>query len=81
MVQSISSSNGPEFGDNIKLWSDKGKAIKDLPWSEIIHQHNKHMGGVDLCDILLAWYRVNVGTRNWCFLIIYYFINEAIFKA
>ena len=81
MVQSIFSSNGPEFGDNIKLWSDKGKTIKDLPCSEIVHQHNEHMGGVDLCDILLALYRVNMGTKNWYFLIIYYYINEAIFKA
>ena len=81
MVQAISSFIGPDIGDDINCWPAKGKAIINVFCPNIIHQYNRHMSGVDLCDMLMALYRVNVGTKKWYFHIIYYCINVAIVNA
>ena len=81
MVQIISSFIGPDIGDDINRWSAKDKAIINVSCPNIIHQYNRHMGGVDLSDMLMALYRVNVGTKKWYFHIIYYCTNVAIVNA
>ena len=32
---------------------------------QIVRQYNKHMGGVDLADMLIALYRTNMKTHKW----------------
>jgi hypothetical protein len=49
----------------VKRWSAEHQSMIEVPCPEIVHQYNKHMGGVDLCDMLLALYRIKVGTRKW----------------
>ena len=80
MVQAISSFTGPDIGDDINRWSAKDKAITNVSCPNIIHQYNRHMGCVDLCDMLMALYGINVGTKKWYFHIIYC-INVAIVNA
>ena len=46
-----------------------------------MHEYNKHMGGVDLCDMLLALYRIKLGTRKWYMHIVYYCIGVSIVNA
>ena len=79
MVQTISSFIGPDIGDDINCWSAKDKAIINESCPNIIHQYNKHMGGLNLCKMLMALYHVNVGTKKWYLHIIY--INIGIVNA
>ena len=79
-VQTISSFIGSDIGDDINRWSAKDKAIINVSCPNIMHQYMvsiKHMCGVDLCDILVALYRVNVGTKKWYFHITCNCINVA----
>ena len=80
LVQAISSFIGPDIGDDINRWSAKDKAIINVSCPNIIHQYNRHMGGVDLCAMLMALYRVNLVSKKWYY-IIYYYINVAIVNA
>ena len=81
MVQIIYSFIGPDFGDGINHWSAKDTTIINVSCPNIIHQYNKHMGAVDLCDMLMALHRVNVSTKKLYFHTIYYCINVAIANA
>ena len=67
MVQAISSFTGPDIGDDINRWSAKDKAITNVSCPNIIHQYNRHMGCVDLCDMLMALYGINVDTKKMVF--------------
>ena len=78
LVQTISSFIGPSIGKEIERWSSKQRKVIKVSCPEIIHQYNKHMGGVDLCDMLLALYRIKLGTKKWYMHIIYYCINVAV---
>ncbi|RWS01065.1 piggyBac transposable element-derived protein 3-like protein, partial [Dinothrombium tinctorium] len=54
----------------------KGESVFiDLPYA--IHDYNKNMGGVDLCDQLLAYYQPP-RTRKWTIRAIFHFIDLAI---
>ena len=81
MVQAISSFIGPDIGHVINRWYSKDKAIVNVSCPNIIHQYNRYMGGVNLWDMLMVLYRVNVGTKKWYFHIIYYCINIAILNV
>lgn len=78
MVQALSTFIGPEMGENIGRWSGKEKKVIDIPCPQIIHEYNKHMGGVDLCDMLMSLYRIELGTKKWYMHIVYYCIGVAV---
>ena len=79
-VQLISSFIGPTIGKQAKRWSGKEKKIV-VTCPDIVHQYNAHMGGVDLADMLLALYRIKVGTKKWYYHIIYYCLGVAIING
>lgn len=81
LVQAASSFVGPSMGIDIDRWSSQDKKVIKVPCPELIHQYNKHMGGVDLCDMLMALYRVKLGTKKWYMHIVYYCINVSIVNA
>ena len=81
LVQMVSSFVGIEDGGTVKRWSAKDRAKIDVSCPLIIMKYNKHMGGVDLCDIFMALYRVKLGTRKWYMHIVYYGIGVAIVNA
>lgn len=78
VVQLVSSFVGISPGDPVKQWSGKDKEKINVPCPEIVHEYNKHMGGVYLCDMLLALYRIKLGTRKWYMHIVYYCIGVSI---
>ena len=81
MVQALSTIVGPELGEKIERWSSKKKQVVSVPCPEMIHQYNKHMGGVDLCDMLLSLYRIQLGSKKWYTHIVYYCIGVAVTNA
>ena len=44
----------------------------------IINQYNKHMGGVDLCDMLMSLYCIKLETKKWYIHLGYYCIGLSI---
>ena len=55
------------MGNNITRLNGKETKLIEVECPEIVHQYNKHIGGVDLCDMLMALYRIRLGTQKWYF--------------
>ncbi|CAH2101307.1 unnamed protein product [Euphydryas editha] len=46
-------------------YSKDAKGFIEIPCPKIINEYNKHMGGVDLSDMLIAIYRTYYKTHKW----------------
>ena len=58
-------------------WEDKSKDHVDVSYPNMIRSYNQSMRGVDLSDMLIALYRVNIQTRKrWCLKIITHCLNK-----
>ena len=66
------------MGYKIQRWSSKEKKVVSVPCPKMIHQYNKHMGEVGLCDMLMSLYRIELGSKKWCTHIVYYCIGVAV---
>ena len=62
----------------MKRWSSKEIKKVDVPCPIIVQHYNKHMGGVDLCDMLLSLYRICLGTHKWYMHIVYYCLGISV---
>lgn len=49
----------------IRRFSKETKSKIDIPCPQIVKHYNSHMGGVDLCDMLISLYRTNYKTKRW----------------
>ena len=47
----------------------------------MVHEYNRFMGGVDLCDMMLSLYRVKLKSRKWYFQIFFYALKVAVTNA
>ena len=55
---------GPELGAPVKRWIGKEKKMVEVNCPAIINQCDKHMGEVDLYDMLMSLYYIKFGTKN-----------------
>jgi hypothetical protein len=51
--------------DKVKRWNKKTKSYEEVIRPEIVQLYNESMGGVDLLDQLISYYRVFVKSRKW----------------
>ena len=54
------------------------KEFIDIPRPLIVQEYNKHMGGVDLCDMLMALYRIKLQSTKYYMHIVYYCISLSV---
>ena len=77
-AQPISNYMIQELETAAKRWCRKDKKFIFIDHPKIIEEYNKHMGGVDLCYMLLEVYRV-MTTRNEALrayiLLLHWYIN------
>ncbi len=69
IVQLASSYAGIEEGDPVRRWSSQEKKKIDVTCPMILEKYNEHMGGVDLCDMLMS---IRLGTGEWYMHLVYY---------
>ncbi|KAH9636515.1 hypothetical protein HF086_017681 [Spodoptera exigua] len=48
-----------------KNWSKEQKQKIGVTCPQLVRHYNQHMGGVDLCDMLIALYRTSFKSRRW----------------
>ena len=77
-VQLISNYMSHVDGPDAKRWSKKEKKYIQIKRPLIVHEYNIHMGGVDLCDMLLALYRICQRSVKYYMHIFYYCLGISV---
>jgi hypothetical protein len=65
----------------VKRWDKKKKEYITLPCPALIQAYNKGMGGLDLCDMLLSFYRIKTKSPKWYKRILFHFTDVAVVNA
>ena len=62
----------------VKRWDKIKKQYVMIEQPEIVNNYNNGMGGVDLLDQLLSYYRIFFKSRKWTLRVIFHFIDLAV---
>lgn len=63
--------------DVCKRWSKKEKAYINVVRPNVIKTYNSAMGGVDMLDRMISYYRISARTRKWAVRLIFHMIDFA----
>ena len=78
MVQLASTFIGEEQGNKADRWSAHENKKIEIECPAMVEEYNAHMGGVDLCDMHLAMYRVRLRSCKYYMHIVHYCIGVSI---
>lgn len=71
----ISSVHGAEPTDVCRRWSKKEKRYVDVTRPHVIKVYNECMGGVDMLDRMISFYRINARTKKWPVRVMFHMID------
>ena len=80
-VHLISSYAGINPVGSTRRWSLKDKQFITVDQPSIVKEYNKFMGGVDLHDMLVALYRINIRAKRFYLRIIFHLIDMCVVNA
>ena len=80
-VYLISSYAGINPVGSTRRWSLKDKQFITVDQPSIVKEYNKFMGGVDLHDMLVALYRINIRAKRYYLRIIFHLIDMCVVNA
>ena len=80
-VNCLSTLYGCESTDFVKRWSAKEKKNIQVKRPSVIQAYNEYMGGVDLMDMLISLYRINIRSKKYYIKIIFHLIDLSIVNA
>ncbi|CAF1289502.1 unnamed protein product [Adineta steineri] len=78
IVNCISTLYGCESHDFVKRWSASQKQHIQVKRPNVIKFYNQYMGRVDLMDMLISLYRINIGSKKYYIKIIFQLIDLSI---
>jgi len=81
IVHVISNYKGPLPVENVKRWSVAQKHNVEVPRPAAIGEYNSYMGGIDLHDMLVELYRVNIRVRRFYLRIIYHLLDMCVVNS
>jgi len=76
-------SNFVGVGENDKAmrWDKEENKHVEVNRPEVVRLYNDSMGGVDLLDQMLQYYRINIRTRKWTVRVLMHFMDLAMTAA
>lgn len=77
-VQLVSTYIADEPIATCRRWSSKEKKFIDIARPAIVSEYNKHMGGVDLSDMLMELYKINHRSAKWYMRIFYWALGTSV---
>lgn len=77
-VMMASSSAGSLPVSNVRRWDKKESKYLLVSCPNTIAKYNQSMGGVDLCDRLISYYRICMRTKKWPVRVFWHFIDLAL---
>ncbi|XP_015438099.1 PREDICTED: piggyBac transposable element-derived protein 3-like, partial [Dufourea novaeangliae] len=80
-VQLVSNYIAEKPVSECKRWCRKEKKYLNIPRPAIVECYNKHMGGVDLADMLLDLYKINHRSKKWYMRIVYWCLSTAVVNS
>ncbi|GFY38232.1 piggyBac transposable element-derived protein 3 [Trichonephila inaurata madagascariensis] len=60
-----------------KRWAKEPREIVDVRQPAIVSSNNTYMGGVDMMDRLISYYRISTWTKKWTMRVFAHFLNMA----
>ncbi|XP_049268932.1 piggyBac transposable element-derived protein 2-like [Rhipicephalus sanguineus] len=64
-----------------RRWSKEERKKVDVPQPHCIKTYNKNMGGVDLADRYVSYYRTKIRTKKWTIRVFAHFLDPAVANA
>lgn len=80
-VTMLSSAFGQEPVSNVQRWDKTHKTFKDISCPNVVRMYNQKMGGVDITDQMMEYYRSFFKTRKWTFKLILHLFDLAIVNS
>lgn len=80
-VNLVSSYVGIEPIGTVKRWSQTDRKYIDINRPHIVEAYNTNMGGVDLCDMLVALYRTKIGVKRFYLKILFHLMDICIVNS
>ncbi|GBM94280.1 PiggyBac transposable element-derived protein 3, partial [Araneus ventricosus] len=77
----LSSAFGAKPEYKCKRWSKEDKKKIDVNQPAVIKAYNSNMGGVDLMDRLISYYRISIRTKKWPLRVFAHFLDMATCNA
>lgn len=77
-VLMASSLHGKEPMQKCKRYSKKDKSYLEVNRPAVVQEYNRCMGGVDLCDQMMAYHSLTAKSRRWPVRVISHFLDLAI---
>ena len=80
-VYLVSSYKGRHPVETVKRWSVAERRYVEFPRPETMKEYFCHMGGVDLQDMLVALYRLNIGVKRYYLRIVFHLLDMCVVNA
>lgn len=80
-IHLLSTENGSTPYSRCKRWDHKNKKRIEVPIPQMVKNYNDYMGGVDLCDRMISFYRMKTRTNKWTIRAIFHFIDLAVVNS
>lgn len=80
-VLMISTAFGSEPQEIIKRWDKTNKKHIDVTCPKVVRIYNKKMGGVDVCDQMIEYYRSFFKTKKWTLKVILHLFDMVIVNS